>query len=77
MESNELLEENKKLKEMLELKADLISISSHELRTSLTALKWMFQMFLDKDLGEITPEQESFFKKAYETHSQFYHLFYS
>ncbi len=64
--SEELLKENQKLKEALALKSDLISISAHQLRTSLTALKWILKMFLDKDLGQITTEQENFLGKAYD-----------
>jgi signal transduction histidine kinase len=60
-----LTEENTKLRQMNATKSDLISISSHQLRTSLSALKWILKMFLDKDLGAITPEQESFLEKAY------------
>lgn len=70
MEKEELIKENAKLKEIIELKSDLISISAHELRTSLSALKWMFKMFLDRDLGEITADQESFLKKAYESNER-------
>lgn len=66
----EINKENEKLKEIIELKSDLISISAHELRTSLSALKWMFKMFLDRDLGEITAEQESFLKRAYESNER-------
>lgn len=70
MDKEELAKDNEKLKEIIELKSDLISISAHELRTSLSALKWMFAMFLDRDLGEITSEQESFLKKAYESNER-------
>jgi len=63
----EVKKENEKLKEIISLKSDLISITAHQLRTSLSALKWMLKMFLDKDIGEVTKEQESFLKKAYES----------
>ncbi len=61
---NKLKEENKKLKQINSAKSDMISISAHELRTSLSALKWILRMFIDKDLGEITLEQEAFINKA-------------
>jgi len=63
-EIEELKMENEKLKKINEVKSDLISISAHELRTSLSALKWILKMFLDKDLGKITSEQEAFIKRA-------------
>lgn len=61
----DLKTENARLREMVALKSDLISISAHELRTSLTALKWILKMFLDRDLGSITAEQENLMQKAY------------
>jgi len=57
--------ENEELKRQNSVKSDMISISAHQLRTSLSALKWILKMFLDKDVGPITSEQESFMKKAY------------
>ncbi len=57
--------ENEELKKQNSVKSDLISISAHQLRTSLSALKWILKMFLDKDIGPITNEQESFINKAY------------
>ena len=59
--------ENEKLKKINSVKSDLISISAHELRTSLSALRWILKMFTDKDLGKITPEQESFIERATES----------
>ncbi len=61
---DKLKKENKKLKQINSAKSDMISISAHELRTSLSALKWILRMFIDKDLGEITLEQEAFINKA-------------
>ena len=57
--------ENEKLKKINAVKSDLISISAHQLRTSLSALKWIIKMFIDKDLGKLTTEQESFMEKAF------------
>ena len=53
-----------KLKEDNALKQDLISVSAHQLRTSLSAIKWVIEMILDKDAGSITSEQEVLLKKA-------------
>lgn len=57
--------ENEELRKQNSVKSDLISISAHQLRTSLSALKWILKMFLDRDLGAITGEQESFIQKAF------------
>lgn len=63
-ELENLKTENEKLKKINSVKSDLIAISAHQLRTSLSALKWILKMFLDKDLGKITTEQEGFLQKA-------------
>jgi signal transduction histidine kinase len=63
-EIQRLKKENEELNKMNEVKSDLISISAHQLRTSLSALKWILKMFIEKDLGKITFEQESFIKRA-------------
>ena len=39
--------ENEELKRQNSVKSDMISISAHQLRTSLSALKWILKMFLD------------------------------
>jgi signal transduction histidine kinase len=66
-ELEDLKSENEKLKNINAVKSDLISISAHQLRTSMTALKWILKMFTDKDLGELTTEQRSFMDKAVES----------
>ncbi len=65
-ELHELRKENAELKKMNATKSDWISISAHELRTSLAANKWMLKMFLDQDFGDITHEQAGFMKKAFD-----------
>jgi hypothetical protein len=64
-ELEKLKAENEQLKKMNSVKSDLISISAHQLRTSLSALKWILKMFIDEDLGKLTNEQASFIRKAY------------
>ena len=61
-----LKEENEKLLKLYSAKSDLTSISAHQIRTSLSALKWIIKMFLDGDLGKLTTEQENLMQKAYE-----------
>ena len=60
-----LKDENAKLKELHAIKSDVVSVSAHQIRTSLSALKWIVKMFLDGDLGKLTTEQESLLRKAY------------
>jgi signal transduction histidine kinase len=57
--------ENEKLKKVSETKSDIISITAHQLRTSLSALKWILKMFIDEDVGKLTNEQSELIQKAY------------
>jgi signal transduction histidine kinase len=65
-ELKKLKEENKKLKKLNSVKTDLVSISAHQIRTSLSALKWIIKMFLDGDLGKLTTEQDTLLRKAFQ-----------
>lgn len=69
-EIEKIKKENEKLKKLNEAKSDLISIFAHQLRTSLSALKWTLMMFLDEDLGKLTNEQSSFIRKAYNSNER-------
>ncbi|HAQ02567.1 hypothetical protein A2467_00590 [Candidatus Nomurabacteria bacterium RIFOXYC2_FULL_36_8] len=59
--------ENEKLKFINENKSDLVSVSAHQLRTSLSALKWTLKMFDDGELGNINDEQKKYIGKAIES----------
>ena len=65
-ELDKLKEENKRLTKLYAAKSDLVSISVHQVRTSLSAIKWILKMFLDGDLGAFTAEQQNLMSKAYE-----------
>ncbi len=62
----QLQEKNEKLTKLQSAKSDLISISAHQIRTSLSAIKWIVRMFINGDVGKLTAEQENLMKKAYE-----------
>lgn len=47
-----------------------LSFLSHDMRTSLTANKWILSMILDGDTGEINSEQENFLKKALDSNER-------
>ena len=61
-----LEEKIEKLNKLNSVKADMVSISAHQIRTSLSAIKWIIKMFIDGDLGKLNAEQENLMKKAYE-----------
>jgi len=60
----------KKATESYAAKTDVISISSHQIRTSLSAIKWIIEMFLEGDLGKMTVEQENLLRKAHENNER-------
>ncbi len=56
----------KRWQEIHSVKSDIVSIAAHQIRTSLSAMKWIIKMFIDGDVGKMTPEQENLMRKAYE-----------
>ena len=66
-EIEKLKKENDQLKKLNDNKSDIISITAHQLRTSISALKWILKMFIDGDECKLTSEQEELIKKAYES----------
>jgi len=65
-----LEEENEKLKRLNDAKSEMISMSAHQVRTSLSAFKWMLKMFLDGDLGELSHEQQGFIQKSFDSNER-------
>lgn len=49
---------------------DFFLMTTHELRTSLTAMKWAFKMLLDGDFGALTEEQQDIITRASESNER-------
>jgi len=69
-EIEKLKTKNERLEKINENKSNIISITSHQLRTSLSALKWILKMLLDEDAGKLTNEQNELVKKAFDSNER-------
>ena len=63
----ELTLANKRLQNLEQAKSKFVSVTTHQLRTPLSAIKWTFHMLLKGDLGPTTPDQHTFIEKGYES----------
>ncbi len=54
----EIKRQNKELKKLDQLKSNFLNITSHELRTPMSAIKGYLQMMQNKALGEINSDQQ-------------------
>lgn len=49
---------------------DVGTLLSHQLHTPLSAIKWMSEMLIDRDLGELTPTQHSYLEQIQSNQQQ-------
>jgi signal transduction histidine kinase len=66
----ELSQLNDKLKQLDQMKSEIISVVAHQLRTPLSAIKWTLKMLVDGDMGAITPEQKDILEKGFESNER-------
>lgn len=62
-----LMQEADHLRAVDKGKTEFVSMTVHQLRTPLSAIKWTFHMIMNGDLGPVTAEQRSFLEKGYES----------
>jgi len=65
---------NKRLETLEEAKSKFISVTAHQLRTPLSAIKWTFDMILTGKFGEVNDEQKVFLAKGFESTQRMIHI---
>ncbi len=56
------------------MKSEFITIAAHQLRTPLSAIKWVIKMILDGDTGKLNAEQEELLIKGYKSNERIIEL---
>ena len=59
---------------MSKLKSEFISIAAHQLRTPLSALKWVLHMLIEGDMGKLTKVQLNTLQRGYDTNERMIRL---
>lgn len=69
-----LEEENRRLRDENTSTTNFLSLMVHQLRTPLSATKWIFKMMMDGDLGTVSDEQRAIIKRGFESNEQMIHM---
>ena len=56
------------------MKTEFVTITAHQLRTPLSAVKWTLRLILDQDLGPISKEQAETLQKGYQSNERMINL---
>lgn len=52
------------------MKTEFVSLAAHQLKGPLSGIKWTLRMFLDDELGKVTPKQKNFLEKTYQANER-------
>ena len=66
----ELSRANEQLRSIDKMKSDFVSVVTHQLRTPLSAMKWAMSMLLQKEFGELNPDQKALLMKTAESNER-------
>lgn len=61
-------------KEIDKLKSEFITIAAHQLRTPLTAIKWVIKSVMSGETGPVNEEQKQYLSKGYESNERIINL---
>lgn len=56
------------------MKSEFVTISAHQLRTPLSAIKWTLEMLLEGDLGELNEKQKEHLKMTFHSNERMINL---
>lgn len=57
-------------KRIEKMKTEFVSLSAHQLRTPLSAIKWSIKILLDEDIGKLNEKQKDLLGKTYEANER-------
>lgn len=63
-----------KRKEIDQIKSEFISITSHQLRTPVSGIKWLSELLINGRVGKLAPEQSELVKNIIEYNKRMIHL---